>query len=87
MNGSILKEAEALVNGPRAADYGPVAVNWSRTVTIFEAMTGISLTAEQGLIFMVAVKLAREAHRTKRDNLVDAAGYLELAAKVREGRE
>ena len=87
MTGSILKEAEELVNGPRAADYGPVAVNWSRTVTIFEAMTGISLTAEQGLMFMVAVKLAREAQKHKRDNLTDAAAYLELASKIMEGRE
>ena len=84
---SILLEAEALVNGERASDYGPVQVNWARTVTIFGAMTGIALTAEQGLLFMVAVKLAREAQKPKRDNLVDAAGYLELAAKVREGRK
>ena len=87
MPGSILLEAESLVNGERAKSYGPVHDNWQRTVDIYAAMTSIKLTPEQGLLFLVAVKLAREAQRPKRDNLVDAAGYLELAAKVREGRE
>ena len=31
---------------------------------------------------MIAVKLARQAHRHKRDNLVDIAGYARTAAMV-----
>jgi hypothetical protein len=31
---------------------------------------------------MIAVKLARQAHRHRRDNLVDIAGYARTAAMV-----
>jgi len=31
---------------------------------------------------MIAVKLARQAHRHKRDNLVDIAGYARTAAMI-----
>jgi hypothetical protein len=40
------------------------------------------LTVEEAVMFMVFVKLSRERHRHKRDNLVDAAGYVGCLAKV-----
>jgi hypothetical protein len=40
------------------------------------------LGPEDVALFMVAVKLSRECHEPKRDNLVDAAGYLECRARV-----
>jgi hypothetical protein len=84
--GSILLEADGLVNGDRAKAYGPVEKNWGRTVEIFKAMTGIALTVDDALMFMVAVKLAREANLKRRDNSVDACGYLELRRRVLDGR-
>ena len=84
---SILLEADALIHGERAASYGPVADNWGRTVDIFRALTGIELTVQQGLVFMVAVKLAREIHKPKRDNIRDALGYLALYDEVAGGGE
>lgn len=79
---SILTEAEELINGERAKAYGPVEMNWGRTVELFNAMTGISLSVKDALLFMVAVKLAREFHDHRRDNITDAAGYLGLYAKA-----
>ena len=45
------------------------------------------MTARQGLLFMVAVKLAREIHKPKRDNIRDALGYLALYDEVAGGGE
>ena len=46
------------------------------------------LSAEDVALCMIAVKLARQATRPKRDNIVDIAGYarvLELIQQEREG--
>ena len=83
---SILSEAQELIDGPRAEAYGDAGENWRRTARIFRALSGVDLTPEQGLMFMVAVKLARHLHRPKRDNLVDACGYLALLARLEAAR-
>lgn len=82
---SILLEAESLVNGDRQSDYGPIREDYTRTVAIFKAWTGIDLTPEQGVQFMGCVKLSREGHKHKRDNLLDAVAYLSLLNDMREG--
>jgi hypothetical protein len=53
-----------------------------RTVGTFNALTGHALTVEEGALFMVCVKLSREVNMPKRDNLTDAAGYLECYARI-----
>mgnify|MGYP001065113329 CR=1 FL=1 len=40
------------------------------------------ITAAEVPLCMIAVKLARQSHRHKRDNLVDIAGYSRTAAMV-----
>ena len=55
-------------------------------------MTGIMMTVEQAVTFMVCVKLARlstnlEHGRWKRDTVVDAAGYLGCLSMVHEHRQ
>lgn len=78
MSEGILVEAERLINGPRNASYGDVRDDYARIVALFGAWTGIELTVEQALRFMVCVKLSRDGYMFKRDNLVDACGYLAL---------
>lgn len=73
---SVCAEADRLVSTDRQADYGHPADDYARTVAIFKLLTGKELTAAEGVKFMIAVKLSREANRHKRDNLVDACGYL-----------
>lgn len=41
-------------------------------------------TAEDGILFMVCVKLSREANAHGSDNLVDLAGYVDLLNYARE---
>ncbi len=84
---SILDEARRLTSQDRNATYGPADKDYGRTAAIFEQMTGITLTVEQALKFMLAVKLSRDAHCPKRDNLVDLVGYAHLLDQVRRGTD
>lgn len=82
-----LLEAYALITGPRQTAYSHPADDYARTVAIFKAITGIELTTQQAILFMVAVKLSRLAHNLNqgnlhRDSLVDAAGYLGCMAMI-----
>jgi len=74
-------EAQRLVHGDRNETYGYPWQDYARTVGAFKALMGdksiSDMTAEDGMLFMVCVKLSRQINLPKRDNLVDAAGYLE----------
>lgn len=82
MSESILQEAERLTGGDRREAYGHPADDYARVVGAFNALTGHELTPSEGIMFMVCVKLAREAHKPKRDNRTDAAGYLNCLDQV-----
>lgn len=85
----ILNEAYKLVNGPRQNDYGHPADDYKKVSDIFYAITGVSLSVSEAILFMVSVKLARlrtnlENDKIHHDSLVDALGYLaclNMAAK------
>ena len=76
---SVIDEANEIVNGPRAALYGAPLVNHQRIAAIWSVILGMHVTPRQAALCMIGVKLAREAHAPKRDNLVDIAGYAEVA--------
>lgn len=86
MSETILQEAHRLIYGDRQGDYGHPFDDYSRTVATFNALTGQALTPEQGVLFMVCVKLSRQQNKTKRDNLVDAAGYVGLLEMCEQRR-
>ena len=50
----------------------------TKTINIFKEMTGIVMTPNQAIIFMMVHKMAREACNHKRDNLIDLCGYTRL---------
>lgn len=77
----IVNEAYDLITGPRQNDYNHPAEDYQRTVNIFNAVTGHDLTAEEGILFMVAMKLSRLYNEIDNgldvpDNTRDAIGYL-----------
>jgi len=77
----VVVEAFKLINGKRQADYSHPLNDYTKVRDLFEATTGISLTVEQAILFMVCVKLARlrtnlEKDVLHHDSLVDAIGYL-----------
>ncbi len=80
---TILQEAQSIVDGDREATYGRPAVNFERTAVFWSVVFGHPVTMRQVALCMVGLKLAREVHQEKRDNLVDAAGYLRCIEKAK----
>lgn len=76
------EEAARIVLGPRGAYYDSPLPNFERTGLIWSGVLfsklkdGERITPEDVALCMVGVKLSREAFRHKRDNIVDAHGYL-----------
>lgn len=88
--GSILKEAYNIINGERQDQYGnpedsfgTIAKLWSvymdSTITGRKHLDVPSVQPKDVALLMTLLKIARETHTHKRDNLVDAAGYISLA--------
>ena len=73
---TIAEEAIELVTGNRQAQYGHPSRNFKDTADLWSVILGVTVTPEQVALCMVQVKVAREIHNPKRDNLVDAVGYL-----------
>mgnify|MGYP007102556906 CR=1 FL=1 len=81
---SILTEAERIVNGERQADYSNPVANFTKISNIASAIIGKEVSPRDCCIVMIAVKLAREAYKHKRDNLVDLAGYAEILNRIQD---
>ena len=83
----ILLEAHSLITGDRQKQYAHPLEDYTQARDIFEGMTGISLTVEQAIMFMVAVKLSRlrtaiDGDSWHHDSIVDAAGNIGCLAMV-----
>jgi len=83
---TILEEAAAVCR-QRQADYGHPRQDFTRTAALWTAILGAPVTAKQVALCMVALKLSRECFKPKRDNLVDAVGYLQTAKLLETERE
>lgn len=81
---STLSEAERIVNGDRQADYSDPVANFRHISEIASAISKEELSPTTCCIVMIAVKLARENYKHKRDNLVDLAGYVEILNRIKE---
>ena len=85
---SVLDEANRITGGVRHDDYGHPRDDFDRTARMWTGILagklrdGAEVTAMDVPLCMIAVKLARQAHCHKRDNLVDIAGYARTAAMV-----
>lgn len=82
MKGNILTDAHALINAQRQDDYGTPAESFQRIATMWSAYLGRAVSCRDVACLMALLKLGREAHAHKRDNLLDAAGYIGLAADM-----
>lgn len=82
---NILQEAESLIYGDRQQDYGTVAEDFGRVAAMWSVILGASVSSEQVGLCMIAVKISRQLHGNKRDNLVDIAGYAGCLEKLENG--
>ena len=70
----LIRLAIELVNTDRQRDYDHPYDNFTRIAKIWSAILGVDVLPEQVALCMVGVKIAREAHAPKDDNVID--GYL-----------
>ena len=86
---SEIEEARRLVCGDRNEAYGTPADDYGRTAKMVSGLLKDILkrdiTPKEMIMVMICVKLSREMHKPKRDNRVDAHGYLLCAEWVETG--
>ena len=82
----ILKEAIALINGPRQQDYGSPSVSFDRIAKRWgQRMIGQSgdlVSAYDAAMAMADLKMARLMQGYHRDSILDAICYLALAHEM-----
>jgi hypothetical protein len=90
---AVLDIANKLVNGDRGKDYGHPYDDYNCTIKLFNTLmekkyqfefndAKLPFKAEDGIIFLMCVKLSREMNAIKRDNMIDLAGYAECYDKA-----
>ena len=72
---NVLEEANEITSGARRKSYGHPRENFDYTAKLWSAYLGFELAGEDVGMLMILLKIAREAHNKKRDNLVDICGY------------
>lgn len=81
---SILEDAEEILEGERDSDYGDPVANFNRISRIASSILDYTISPEECVVVMMAVKLSREQYKHKRDNLVDLVAYTEIYNRVKE---
>lgn len=83
--GSVLLEAHDTINGQRVNQYGEPEDCFGDIADAWQKWRGDGsrpITRRDVAVMMAILKLVREMHAPKRDNLRDACGYLALAADM-----
>ena len=84
----ILQEAERMINGPRAKDYGDAYLNHERNAKMWRVLLGHDVTVEQVYMCMIAVKLSRLIETpTHEDSAIDICGYGALLGEACHGEK
>jgi hypothetical protein len=84
MRGKILDEARVIINGERADMYGNPEDSFQLIASLWSVYLELvsPLSSRDVAMMMTLFKIAREKHQHKRDSLLDAIGYLALAADM-----
>ncbi len=88
---NIADKAVDLVLGPRNSDYGNPSEDYGKTAKVWSGLLlhklkeGVEITPKEAVLMMAALKLSREMHAHKQDNLVDAIGYVLLTEWIETG--
>jgi len=86
---TILQEADDIIYGDREKTYGHPSKNFDATADLWNGWLAakygpdaVMLDCYDVAMMMVLLKVAREAHLHKRDNLVDLCGYAACIQKI-----
>ena len=83
-----LEEAEKLINGPRAKEYGPAKFHHERIAKIWSVILARAVTPEEVVACMIGVKLARLAETIGHDDSwIDIIGYAALGGEIINEKE
>jgi hypothetical protein len=86
MRGKILDEVREIINGERQDQYGDPEDSFSTICALWNVILYPTQIIPKDVCMMMALfKIGREIHQHKRDNLIDAIGYLALADEVKGG--
>lgn len=84
--GKVLEEAMEIINGERQDVYGSPESSFSLIAkywrTYLQHKKNLEITPSDVAMMMTLFKIARESNQHKRDNIVDAAGYLGIYADM-----
>lgn len=81
---NILQEADRITSSDRAQAYGPAKENFDKIAKMWSAYKGVEFVARDIPMMMTLVKISRDSHKPKRDNLTDIAGYARTAEMCEE---
>lgn len=81
----LVDEAISLTISDRNDTYGHPAQDFERVAQIWGAILDTEVSAEQAILCMMGLKLARQSHIHKRDNIVDLVGYAVCLNEVADG--
>lgn len=79
---AVLKKADSIINGERAATYGDATASFERIATIWSAIIGHTIDAHDVALMMIGMKISRAVGEPHLDNYVDIAGYAGLGAEL-----
>lgn len=81
--GGVLLKAENLINAERRTDYGNADESFENIAIMWTVYLGKKISAKDVAMCMALLKICRESAVEKEDNLIDAAGYIGLAADIK----
>jgi hypothetical protein len=83
----VLCEAEELINGDRAKDYGDAYKNHERIAKLWAVILEKDITVKDVILCMVAMKTARLIHSDKFDSWLDICGYGAIGGEFQQRSE
>ncbi len=80
---TLLRECAAIAD-EREAQYGDCKENFEEIAAVLDAMFALPLSPVQVVKVMIAVKVAREKHKQKKDNRADLINYVAILNRLLE---
>ncbi|MBD5585558.1 MAG: hypothetical protein HDQ88_10785 [Clostridia bacterium] len=81
---SVFTEAEDLIHGQRAKDYGKAAASFHHIAELWSAYLGYIVSSKDVAVMMALLKFSRLQHSNfeHHDSIVDALGYIGLIDEI-----